>query len=239
MEKSKLAYEGKAKKLYETEDDKVFLVEYLDQATALNGLRKDMVVGKGQMNNQITSLIFEELTEKDIANHFLKKISKTEQLIQKVQMIPLEVVVRNIAAGSFSKRLGITEGQELTFPIIEFYYKDDQLDDPFINDMHIRFLKIADEEEIKRIKELALQVNDALKELFSEINIRLVDFKIEVGRTRTGEILLADEISPDTCRLWDLTTNEHLDKDVYRREIGDLVPVYEEVLNRLKHKGEK
>ncbi|MGX7196595.1 phosphoribosylaminoimidazolesuccinocarboxamide synthase [Enterococcus olivae] len=237
MEKRKLAYEGKAKKLYETDDNTVFLVEYLDQATALNGLRKDAVSGKGKMNNQITAYIFEELTAKGIANHFLEKISKTEQLIRKVEMIPLEVVVRNVAAGSFTKRLAVAEGTTLPFPIIEFYYKEDALDDPFINDEHVRFLDIASEVELEKIKTLALAVNDALKELFLEINIRLIDFKIEVGRTAEGEILLADEISPDTCRLWDQTTNEHLDKDVYRREIGDLIPVYEEVLNRLKNKG--
>lgn len=237
MEKRKLAYEGKAKKLYETDDNTVFLVEYLDQATALNGLRKDAVSGKGKMNNQITAYIFEELTAKGIANHFLEKISKTEQLIRKVEMIPLEVVVRNVAAGSFTKRLAVAEGTTLPFPIIEFYYKEDALDDPFINDEHVRFLDIASEVELEKIKTLALAVNDALKELFLESNIRLIDFKIEVGRTAEGEILLADEISPDTCRLWDQTTNEHLDKDVYRREIGDLIPVYEEVLNRLKNKG--
>ena len=237
MEKGKLAYEGKAKKLYETEDNTALFVEYLDQATALNGLKKDEVVGKGQMNNQITSLIFERLTDEGIDNHFIKKLSKTEQLIKKVAMVPLEVVVRNVAAGSFSKRLGITEGEQLAFPIVEFYYKEDRLDDPFINDEHIKLLDIASEQEIAEIKALALQVNKTLKVIFQDINIRLIDFKIEVGRTEAGKIILADEISPDTCRLWDLTTNDHLDKDVYRRDIGDLIPVYEEVLNRLKNKG--
>jgi phosphoribosylaminoimidazole-succinocarboxamide synthase len=237
MEKGKLAYEGKAKKLYETEDNTALFVEYLDQATALNGLKKDAIVGKGQMNNQITSLIFEQLTHEGIENHFIKMLSKTEQLIKKVAMVPLEVVVRNVSAGSFSKRLGITEGNPLAFPIVEFYYKEDRLDDPFINDEHVKLLNIATEQEIIEIKTLALKVNEVLKALFQDINIRLIDFKIEVGRTAEGKIILADEISPDTCRLWDLTTNDHLDKDVYRRDIGDLIPVYEEVLTRLKNKG--
>ncbi len=237
MERKALAYEGKAKKLYETEDKSVFLVEYLDQATALNGAKKDAVKGKGQMNNQITALIFEKLADKSIPSHFIKKTSKTEQLIKRVEMIPLEIVVRNVAAGSFSKRLAIKEGTPLPFPITEFYYKEDRLDDPFINEDHVAFLQVATKEEVKKIKELALQVNQALQELFVSIDIRLIDFKIEVGRTETGTILLADEISPDTCRLWDIETNEHLDKDVYRRDLGDLIPVYEEVLQRLEEKG--
>lgn len=237
MEKRSLAYEGKAKKLYETDDESVFLVEYLDQATALNGAKKDAVKGKGQMNNQITSQIFEKLTVKGIQSHFIEKISKTEQLVKRVEMIPLEIVVRNVAAGSFSKRLDITEGTDLPFPITEFYYKEDRLDDPFINDDHVAFLQVATKEEVQKIKELALQVNHLLQELFLSIDIRLIDFKIEVGRTEDGTILLADEISPDTCRLWDVKTNDHLDKDVYRRDLGDLIPVYEEVLQRLEEKG--
>lgn len=215
----------------------MFLVEYLDQATALNGAKKDAVKGKGQMNNQITSQIFEKLAVKGIQSHFIKKISKTEQLVKRVEMIPLEIVVRNVAAGSFSKRLDITEGTDLPFPITEFYYKEDRLDDPFINDYHVAFLQVATKEEIQKIKELALQVNHSLQELFLSIDIRLIDFKIEVGRTEDGTILLADEISPDTCRLWDVKTNEHLDKDVYRRDLGDLIPVYEEVLQRLEEEG--
>ena len=170
-------------------------------------------------------------------------MSKTEQLIKKRSIIPLEVVVRNISAGSFSKRLGVEEGRVLPTPIVEFYYKKDELDDPFINDAHVGFLGLATPEEIAELKKQALQINDHLIELFKKINLRLVDFKVEFGRTATGEIELADEISPDTCRLWDLTTKEHMDKDVYRRKIGNIIPVYQEVLDRLnqlslENKGE-
>lgn len=233
MEKTELLYEGKAKKLYKTDQEDILWVEYLDQATALNGAKKDAISGKGELNNQITSLIFEKLKRAGIPSHFIGKQSKTEQLVKSVAIIPLEVVVRNTAAGSFSKRLGIPEGTALAFPIVEFYYKDDALDDPFINDDHVRVLDIATTAEISRIKELAYAVNQALLTVFAEVGIQLIDFKIEVGRTKTGDILLADEISPDTCRLWDLHTKEHLDKDIYRRDLGDLVPVYQEVLQRL------
>lgn len=234
MEKLDLLYEGKAKKMFQTTDKDVIWVEYLNQATALNGAKKDTIQGKGELNNQITSLIFEKIAAKGIESHFIKKISKNEQLIKKVDIIPLEVVVRNIAAGSFSKRLAITEGTPLAFPIIEFYFKNDELDDPIINEDHVEVLNIATNEEIAIIKAIARKVNKALLELFDAIDIRLVDFKIEVGRTADGTILLADEISPDTCRLWDKATNDHLDKDIYRRDLGDLVPVYQEVLNRLE-----
>lgn len=229
-----LLYEGKAKQMYETDNKDVLLVKYMDQATALNGLKKDQVVGKGKMNNEITSLIFERLSAVGITNHFIKKLSKDEQLVKRVEMLPLEVVVRNVAAGSFSKRLGIPEGDLLAFPIVEFYYKADALDDPFINDQHVLLLSIASVDEIARIKEIALQVNKALQELFTESHILLVDFKIEIGKLPSGELILADEISPDTCRLWDATSKEHLDKDVYRRDLGDLIPVYQEVLDRLE-----
>lgn len=233
MEKAELLYEGKAKKLFKTDHADILWVEYLDQATALNGAKKDAVQGKGELNNQITSLIFEALKTEEIPSHFIKKISKTEQLVKGVTIIPLEVVVRNRAAGSFSKRLAIPEGQELPFPIVEFYYKEDRLDDPFINDDHVLALTIATQEEITKIKALAREVNQALIKLFQKADITLIDFKIEVGRTSSGDILLADEISPDTCRLWDTATNSHLDKDIYRRDLGDLVPVYQEVLARL------
>ena len=206
-------------------------MEYLDQATALNG-QKDKVLGKGALNNQITSLILNIYSNRRFPI-ILSKVSEHEQLIQAVEMIPLEVVVRNYAAGSFSKRLAIEEGTKLVTPIIEFYYKEDRLDDPFINEDHIQFLKVATPAEIVEIKALALQINQALSQLFQRLNICLIDFKIEIGRTKANQLLLADEISPDTCRLWDLNTNEHLDKDVYRRELGEIVPVYEEVLQRL------
>lgn len=243
MEKQNLLYEGKAKRMFNTNDETVLWVEYLDQVTALNGGMKDQMQGKAELNNQITSAIFEYLSNQGIKNHFIEKLSKTEQLIKKRSIILLEVVVRNISAGSFSKRLGVEEGQVLPTPIVEFYYKKDELDDPFINDAHVGFLELATAEEIAELKKQALQINDHLIELFKKINLRLVDFKVEFGRTATGEIELADEISPDTCRLWDLTTKEHMDKDVYRRKIGNIIPVYQEVLDRLnqlslENKGE-
>ncbi|MGX6979533.1 phosphoribosylaminoimidazolesuccinocarboxamide synthase [Vagococcus elongatus] len=234
MKKAGLLYEGKAKKLFKTDDEDVLWVEYLDQATALNGLRKDIVVGKGALNNQITSLLFQKLKDEGIESHFIEKLSETEQSVKSVKIVPLEVVVRNIAAGSFSKRLSVEEGTELAFPIVEFYYKEDQLDDPFINEDHIKVLGLADDTDIAEIKKLALRVNQVLSKLFDDVGIQLVDYKLEFGRTKEGKILLADEISPDTCRLWDKETKAHLDKDVYRRDLGELVPVYQEVLTRLK-----
>ncbi|MBO0473207.1 phosphoribosylaminoimidazolesuccinocarboxamide synthase [Enterococcus ureasiticus] len=234
MRDSILLYEGKAKKLFETDDPQIIRVEYLDQATALNGIRKDIVEGKAILNNQITALVFEQFKLEGIQNHFIGKTSKYEQLVERLEMIPLEVVVRNVSAGSFAKRLAISEGQTLEFPVLEFYYKDDPLDDPIINDDHVKILKIATEQEITTIKREAYKINQTLIELFKKIDIRLIDFKIEFGRRKDGTILLADEITPDTCRLWDEKTNEHLDKDVYRRNIGDIVPVYQEVLDRLE-----
>lgn len=239
MEKLALQYQGKAKKLYATEDPNVLWIEYLNQATALNGLKKDEIKGKGILNNAITSLIFQELSAAGIASHFIEKISESEQLVQKVTIVPLEVVVRNYAAGSFTKRLGLAEGTKLAQPIVEFYYKNDDLADPLINDDTILALNLATATEIATIKDAARQVNEVLIALFHRLKIRLIDFKIEFGRDTTGAILLADEISPDTCRLWDETTNEHLDKDIYRRDLGELVPVYQEVLRRLENNQEE
>lgn len=239
MKKEMLLYEGKAKKLFSTDKNQVLWVEYLDQATALNGQRKDSILNKGQLNNQITAKIFDYLRKESIPNHFVEEISKTEQLVEKVEMLPLEIVVRNVAAESFSNRIGVSKGQKLSFPVIEFYYKNDALNDPFINDNHIRLLGIANEEEIEEMKQIALNVNEKLIDLFRQINIRLVDFKIEIGRRDDRSLILADEISPDTCRLWDVETNEHLDKDVYRKKLGDLVSVYQEVLDRLNQIKDK
>ncbi|MEI5992769.1 phosphoribosylaminoimidazolesuccinocarboxamide synthase [Candidatus Enterococcus mansonii] len=234
MDVSTLLYEGKAKKLFSTDNPGVLRVAYLDQATALNGARKDAVQGKGTLNNEITTFIFEQLHKKEIASHFIKKISKNEQLVLELKIIPLEVVVRNVSAGSFAKRLDVDEGQQLPFPIVEFYYKEDRLDDPFINEDHIKVLDIATEKEIEFIKNQARLINQALIDLFKKIDIRLIDFKIEFGTKADGTILLADEITPDTCRLWDQKTGAHLDKDVYRRNLGEIVPVYQEVLARLE-----
>lgn len=238
MKKGTLLYEGKAKQLFETDDSEVIWVEYLNQATALNGAKKDQISGKGELNNQITGLIFNFLKSKNIKNHFIKQLSETEQLIQAVDIIPLEVVVRNVAAGSFSKRLAIPEGVQFNKPIVEFYYKNDELDDPMIVDDHILFLELATTEEIKQLRQMALEVDQALIELFDSMDITLIDFKLEFGRQKDGTILLADEVSPDTCRLWDKKTKEHLDKDIYRRDLGDIIPVYQEVLNRLEKRGE-
>ncbi|MFL2125012.1 phosphoribosylaminoimidazolesuccinocarboxamide synthase [Marinilactibacillus psychrotolerans] len=233
MDMKELLYEGKAKELYETDDPDTLWVKYKNQATAGNGAKKETIEGKGKLNNKITSLLFEKLKEKGIPSHFIKQLSETEQLIQKVEMFPLEVVVRNVAAGSFSRRLGVEEGKELSFPVLEFYLKKDELNDPIINEDHVKELALAAEGEVVKIKNQALEINQVLLKLFKEMNIRLVDFKLEFGKTSDGSIVLADEISPDTCRLWDLDTNDRLDKDVFRKDLGDIIPLYQEVLTRL------
>nr|WP_239079091.1 phosphoribosylaminoimidazolesuccinocarboxamide synthase [Listeria monocytogenes] len=229
-----MVYEGKAKRLFKTEEAGVLRVAYKDDATALNGVRKESFAGKGELNNQITSLIFSHLAEAGIESHFIRAISETEQLVKEVSIIPLEVVVRNVMAGSLAKRLGKEEGEQIPNAIVEFYYKDDALDDPFINDDHVLYLEVATTSEMDTIRQAARSINKVLQELFNQMNITLIDFKLEFGRDVAGEILLADEISPDTCRLWDKETNQKLDKDVFRRNIGNLTDVYTEVLNRLK-----
>ncbi|WP_307893553.1 phosphoribosylaminoimidazolesuccinocarboxamide synthase [Bacillus swezeyi] len=231
--KNELLYEGKAKKIYRTDDDNVLFVEYKNSATAFNGEKKAEIDGKGRLNNEISSLIFTRLHEKGIRNHFVERISETEQLIQKVTIIPLEVVVRNVVAGSMSKRLGIPEGTELGQPIIEFYYKDDALGDPLITEDHIWLLKAAEPEQVEKIKSIARHVNEELQQIFAAGDVRLIDFKLEFGLDADGQVLLADEISPDTCRLWDKETNEKLDKDVFRRNLGGLTDAYEEIFKRL------
>ncbi|MGG3678119.1 phosphoribosylaminoimidazolesuccinocarboxamide synthase [Heyndrickxia faecalis] len=229
-----LVYEGKAKRLYETEDPDVLRVKYKDSATAFNGVKKAEIEGKGQLNNEISSLIFKRLAEKGVKSHFIRKISEREQLVRRVEIIPLEVVVRNVVAGSLAKRLGLEEGTPAGQPVVEFYYKKDELGDPLITEDHVRLLGIASSEDLQFLRKQALAVNESLKALFAEIGVRLVDFKLEFGRGRDGAILLADEISPDTCRLWDRATNEKLDKDVFRRDLGSLTEVYQEILNRLR-----
>ncbi|EAH0064951.1 phosphoribosylaminoimidazolesuccinocarboxamide synthase [Listeria monocytogenes] len=231
---NELVYEGKAKRLFKTEEAGVLRVAYKDDATALNGVRKESFAGKGELNNQITSLIFSHLAEAGIESHFIRAISETEQLVKEVSIIPLEVVVRNVMAGSLAKRLGKEEGEQIPNAIVEFYYKDDALDDPFINDDHVLYLEVATTSEMDTIRQAARSINKVLQELFNQMNITLIDFKLEFSRDVAGEILLADEISPDTCRLWDKETNQKLDKDVFRRNIGNLTDVYTEVLNRLK-----
>ncbi|MFT8319595.1 MAG: phosphoribosylaminoimidazolesuccinocarboxamide synthase [Bacillus sp. (in: firmicutes)] len=233
MEKRALLYEGKAKRVYGTDEDNIVWLEYKDSATAFNGEKKATITGKGQLNNEITSLLFLKLKELGVHSHFIEKISATEQLVKKVTIIPLEVVVRNVAAGSISKRLGIKEGLPLSKPMVEFYYKDDALGDPLMTEDHIEELKLATVEEVKTLKKKALEVNQVLSDFFSELGIQLIDFKLEFGKDVDGEILLADEISPDTCRLWDKETNEKLDKDVFRRDLGNLTEAYQNILARL------
>ena len=235
---STVLYQGKAKNVHCTNVENELRLEYLDQATALNGKKKDELVGTGSLNNQITSLVFSYLSSKNINHHWLKQLSANEQLVKKVKIIPLEVVLRNIATGSFVKRLGVEEGTKLSFPIIECYYKDDSLDDPFINGDHIKFLNIATEEEVKFLKEETLKINILLQELFDSIDITLVDFKLEFGKDSEGNIILSDEVTPDTCRLWDKTTGKSLDKDIYRKDLGEITPIYQEVLKRLNERGE-
>lgn len=228
-----MLYEGKAKRIYATDNEQIVLVEYKDSATAFNGQKKADITGKGRLNNEITSLLFLKLKENGIDSHFIEKISETQQLVKKVEIIPLEVVVRNVAAGSLSKRLGIEEGSTLTTPLVEFYLKNDDLSDPLVTVDHILELKAATTEETNVLKEKALQINTVLSSFFNELGIRLIDFKLEFGKDSEGQILLADEISPDTCRLWDQKTNEKLDKDVFRRDLGSLTEAYENILNRL------
>ncbi|UUM57248.1 phosphoribosylaminoimidazolesuccinocarboxamide synthase [Streptococcus suis] len=231
--KTDLIYSGKAKDIYATTDDQQIVAVYKDQATAFNGGKKEEVVGKGRLNNLISSLIFEKMEAAGIATHFIKRLSDIEQLNKKVDIIPLEVVLRNVTAGSFSKRFGVEEGLELATPIVEFYYKNDDLDDPFINDEHVAFLDLASAEDLAYIKDETRRINGFLKELFAQIGLRLVDFKLEFGYDKDGHILLADEFSPDNCRLWDADGN-HLDKDVFRRNLGSLTDVYELVLTKLQ-----
>lgn len=231
--KQQLLYEGKAKKIYATDAPGVLWVEYKDSATAFNGGKKATIAGKGRLNNEISSLLFLKLREAGIANHFIEKLSPTEQLVQQVTIIPLEVVVRNVVAGSLAKRIGLAEGTPLETPLVEFYYKNDDLGDPLLLEDHIAILKLASRGEIDQLKREALKVNDVLGAHFAERNIRLIDFKLEFGRTADGAIVLADEISPDTCRLWDADTNEKLDKDVFRRDLGSLTEAYEVILQRL------
>jgi phosphoribosylaminoimidazole-succinocarboxamide synthase len=233
MEKGALLYEGKAKRIYETNDPELLWIEYKDSATAFDGKKKAEIEGKGRLNNLISSIIFTKLQERGIDSHFVRQLSETEQLVKKVEIIPLETVVRNYAAGSISKRLRIPEGEKLRRPIVEFYYKDDALGDPLLTEDHIEILDLASPEEVELLKTKALEVNKVLTELFAELGVKLIDFKLEFGRDSQGNVLLADEISPDTCRLWDMETNEKLDKDVFRRDLGSLTEAYEAILARL------
>lgn len=233
MEKKVMMYEGKAKKIYSTEDLDKVIVYYKDDATAFNGEKKGQIEDKGVLNNTITSMLFELLEKNGVKTHFIKKLNEREQLCRKVKIIPLEVIVRNVAAGSMAKRLGLVEGYELKTTVFELSYKDDALSDPLINDYHAVAIGATTFEELKRIYEMTATINDVLKEFFLKQNIKLIDFKIEFGKTDSGELLLADEISPDTCRFWDAVTNEKLDKDRFRRDLGNVKEAYLEILKRI------
>ncbi|ACL70961.1 phosphoribosylaminoimidazolesuccinocarboxamide synthase [Halothermothrix orenii] len=233
LTKLEMLYEGKAKKVYRTEDKDRVIIEYKDDATAFNGKKKGTIQEKGFYNAQISAALFNLLEDNGVKTHFIKKLGDREQLTTYVDIIPLEVVVRNIVAGSLSKRLGLEEGYVLEEPIIEFYYKRDDLGDPLLNNSHIRALKLADEEEIKEITAMGFKVNDILRNYLSNKGIELVDFKLEFGKNN-GNILLADEISPDTCRFWDKSSGEKLDKDRFRRDLGGVENAYREVWSRVK-----
>jgi phosphoribosylaminoimidazole-succinocarboxamide synthase len=233
VEKLEQLYEGKAKKVFKTSDPEEYWIEYKDDATAFNGEKKGKITGKGSLNNEITTIFLSLLKEKGVENHFVKKLSSTEQLVRKVVIIPIEVVVRNIVAGSLANRLGWEEGKELPRPIVEFYYKNDDLGDPFINNDHISVLSLASESDLVKIRNTALKVNEILKDFLLPKGIILVDFKLEFGKTTNEKIILADEISPDTCRFWDAHTKEKLDKDRFRRDLGQVEEAYQEILQRI------
>lgn len=232
MEKKELLYEGKAKKVYTTEDPDVLIVDYKDDATAFNGLKKGTITGKGVVNNRMSNHVFKILEAEGVPTHLIEELSDRETAVKKVEIVPLEVIIRNVAAGSFSKRLGVPEGTKFSAPTLEFSYKNDDLGDPLINDYFALALNLATKEEIETISKYAFKVNEVLKAFFLKANIELVDFKIEFGRYH-GQIILADETSPDTCRLWDADTHEKLDKDRFRRDMGNVEEAYNEVFSRL------
>ena len=234
MKKCDMLYEGKAKKVYATEDPELYIVDYKDDATAFNGLKKGTILGKGAINNRVTNHLMKMLETKGIPTHFVEELSDRETVVKKVHIVPLEVIIRNIAAGSMSKRLGIPEGKVLPVTVLEYSYKNDDLGDPLINDHHAVALGAVTYDELDLIYAMTSRINEVLRNMFAKMNINLVDFKIEFGRTSDGEIVLADEVSPDTCRLWDMSTNEKLDKDRFRRDLGKVREAYEEILARLQ-----
>ena len=233
IEKKEQLYEGKAKKVYATNDPDIVIVDYKDDATAFNGEKKGTISGKGVINNKMTNLMFGMLEKEGVPTHLVEEISDRETIVKKVSIVPLEVIIRNVAAGSFSKRMGVEEGTKLLTPILEFSYKNDDLGDPFINDYYALALGLATKEEIETITKYAFKVNEFMVNFFKKLNIDLIDFKIEFGKTSDGTIILADEISPDTCRFWDSTTHEKLDKDRFRRDMGGVEEAYQEIMKRL------
>jgi phosphoribosylaminoimidazole-succinocarboxamide synthase len=233
MQKKELLYEGKAKKVYKTEDPEVYIVSYKDDATAFNGLKKGTIVGKGVVNNRMSNFMFRMLEKEGVPTHFVEELNDRETAVKKVTIVPLEVIVRNTAAGSLSKRLGLPEGTKLQTPVLEFSYKNDDLGDPMVNDYHILAMGLATREELDTIAAMSFKINALMQDFFKKVNVDLIDFKLEFGKVSDGTIILADEISPDTCRFWDSTTGEKLDKDRFRRDMGGVEEAYEEMMKRL------
>lgn len=233
MKKTEQMYEGKAKKVFATDNEAYCIVSYKDDATAFNGLKKGTIMGKGAINNRVTNHLMKLLEEKGIPTHFVEELSDRETVVKRVSIVPLEVIVRNIAAGSLAKRLGLEEGTKLKKTVLEFCYKDDDLGDPMVNEYHILAMEYCTEEELKLISEYSLKVNDILTDYLKAVNIELIDFKLEFGKTADGKIVLADEISPDTCRFWDSVSHEKLDKDRFRRDLGGVEDAYKEIMKRL------
>ena len=236
MEKKEQLYEGKAKKVFATDDANLVIVDYKDDSTAFNGEKKGTITGKGVINNVMSNHMFQLLEQQGVPTHFVEQLSERETLVKKVSIVPLEVIIRNISAGSFAKRFGVEEGIVFDEPTIEFSYKNDDLGDPLMNAYHAVALKAATREEIETIKSMAFKVNEVMKQYFDSLNVILVDFKLEFGKTADGKIVLADEISPDTCRLWDKTTKEKLDKDRFRRDLGGVEEAYQEIMKRVMGK---
>lgn len=233
MERGRQLYEGKAKKVFETDDPSVLLVSYKDDATAFNGIKKGTIAGKGAINNKVTNFMMQMLEKAGVPTHYVRELSDRETLVKRVSIVPLEVIIRNVSAGSFAKRYGVEEGIVFSEPTIEFSYKNDELGDPLINSYHAIALSLATRDEIETIKKYAFRVNEVMKEFFLGINVRLIDFKLEFGKLPDGTIVLADEISPDTCRFWDATTGEKLDKDRFRRDLGGVEAAYNEMMKRI------
>lgn len=235
MKKLEMIYEGKAKKVYKTDDEKKYIIEYKDDATAFNGEKRGTIVGKGVVNNKMSAALFTLLEKEGVPTHHIELLSERESLVKAVKILPLEVIVRNVAAGSLAKRLGLEEGVEMKETVLEFSYKNDELGDPMVNDYHIKAMGFATDEQLETVKKYAHKANEVLKKFFLEINIKLIDFKLEFG-LYDNDLVLADEISPDTCRLWDADTNKKLDKDRFRRDMGGVEEVYQEVLTRIRNK---
>ena len=233
MKKLEQIYEGKAKRVYATDDPKIVIVDYKDDATAFNGLKKGTITGKGVVNNKVSNHFFRLLESNGIPTHFVEQLSERETAVRRVEILPIEVIVRNRAAGSFSKRMGVAEGTTLACPILEYSYKNDELGDPMVNEYHIAAMEWVSDEDLKKIAAYSLKINDLLTAYLKDLNIELIDFKLEFGKTSDGELVLADEISPDTCRFWDSVTHEKLDKDRFRRDLGGVEDAYQEIMKRL------